>query len=102
MENKGFVTTEMSAMRIVAKGQILDLSENFRLGGVPFSLFLKTKNSTESIVLVNCKLYQDNDFGDCPIMANCWNEVAILELSASDSLLDDFDVYWGAANQIIE
>jgi len=95
---KGYVSDQMNAARILTKGKITDLSSGFKLlNGVPFSVFIIPKNSAlVEPVIVSVKLYQEDDFSDCPFALRGWNEPAISEIEASGIDLALYDVYWGA------
>lgn len=100
---------ELQAGRILAHGKIADLSEGFSLptalpsGFVTphpnfFSIFLVPKAPTAvQVEIISCKLYHDAASSDCPFNINQWTEPSILELAPSETLLDDYDIYWGAA-----
>ena len=50
----------MEDVRIIAKGSITDLSKGFSLGGVPFSVYVRSKEDTMlSDTLLACRLIGD-------------------------------------------
>lgn len=55
----------MYSLRVLAKGQVSDLSKGFNLGGKPFSVYVRSKSATEMATdtLLNCKLICDTSFG---------------------------------------
>ena len=38
---------DMYSLRVLAKGQVSDLSKGFNLGGKPFSVYVRSKSATE-------------------------------------------------------
>lgn len=97
--NNNYVSPEMSAGRIVSKGKISDLSKGFRLkDGKPFSVYVrpKTLSTLERDVMLNCKLYAEEEFGDVPVTLFSWVELCIVEIAPSTELLNGYDIYWGA------
>ena len=47
----------MYSLRILSKGKVEDISKGFKLGGVPFSVFVRPKNATmETNVILPCKI----------------------------------------------
>lgn len=104
---KGFVTPEMFAGRVSAHGQITSLTAAFSLeSGQPFALFIIPKSdgryADASTVLVDCKLYQDDDSADCPFTCNCWDAPAVSEIAINGIDLTDYDVFWGAGADVNE
>lgn len=50
----------MEDVRLIAKGTINDLSKGFFLGGVPFSVYVRSKENTMlSDTLFDCRLIGD-------------------------------------------
>lgn len=99
--NNNYVSPEMSAGRIVSKGKITDLSKGFRLKEYkPFSVYVrpKTLSTLERDVVLNCKLYAEEEFGDVPVTLFSWVELCIIEIAPSDELLNGYDIYWGAGS----
>ena len=92
---------EMNILRILAKGQIQDLSSGFSLGGNPFSIFVRSKRaSLETNTIVNCTLICDKEAGDFPVQIGDWTPGAIAEISPNAIDLTEFDVYWGAGESV--
>jgi hypothetical protein len=110
--NKGFVSSEMAAGRISSHKKITDLTNGFKLeNGTHFTLFIVPKaNVTAGVIgvpdnaglMVDCKLYQDDDSSDFPVLFNQWTEAAIQEISADAIDLTTYDVYWGAPVNVQE
>ena len=98
----GYINPAMFAGRIMAHGQVTDLSEAFALSDERvFSIFLKPKEeTTETVEMVTCKLALDTTASPYPALIGVWNEGAFVELSASETLLTNYDVYWGAAAKV--
>ena len=99
--NNNYVSPEMSAGRIVSKGKITDLSKGFRLKEhKPFSVYVrpKTLSTLERDVVLKCKLYAEEEFGDVPVTLFSWVELCIIEIAPSDELLNGYDIYWGAGS----
>ena len=61
---------DMYSLRVLAKGQVSDLSKGFNLGGKPFSVYVRSKSATEMATdtLLNCKLICDTSFGNIPVL----------------------------------
>jgi hypothetical protein len=100
---KGYISETMFAGRILSHGKITSLDAAFSLtNNEPFSLFLVAASGTDETlpVLVNCKLYADDEAANCPFVANQWNEPAVIEVAASGVSLTDYTVYWGAGSDI--
>lgn len=61
----------MEDVRLIAKGTITDLSKGFSLGGVPFSVYVRSKENTMlSDTLLDCRLIGDK--GGKSIPRTCW------------------------------
>ncbi|KAA6322592.1 hypothetical protein EZS27_027882 [termite gut metagenome] len=101
MNTYGYVSEFMRAGKIAAKGQITDLSQNFKLkNGIPFSLYLRPKTVTdEADRIIHCQLYQEPEISSVPVGFNDWQPLAIMELTADTTLLDECDVWWGAGEE---
>lgn len=102
-----YATDIMQAGRILSHGKIESLDADFSLpNNVPFSIFLVPKEIESAYIgglkLLKCKLYHDTKTSECPILVGCWNEPSIVTLSANAPLLDDYDVFWGAGNEVEE
>jgi hypothetical protein len=97
---KPYVNEMMKAQRVLSHGKIESLSTAFRLAkGHPFSLFIVPIDTAETEpVLVDCKLILDDESSDCPFNLRCWNEPAVIEISATGIDLGDYDVYWGTGS----
>lgn len=103
--SKGIVTPEMYAGRINAHGKITSLSNGFKLKSEqPFSLFVHPKSDgadpDATVVMVDCKLYQDDVTSPCPFTANCWDAPAVQEIEANGVDLTKYDVYWGSGGDV--
>lgn len=100
------VTREMNASRIISHGKITDLSEDFSLSNdIPFSIFIIPKSEIavlEATKVISVKLYQEATHSDCPFAVGGWNETSIVSIEANASLLDDYDIYWGAGQKVEE
>lgn len=97
--NNNYISPEMSAGRIVSKGKISSLSNGFRLKeSKPFSVYVrpKTLSTMERDVLLNCKLYAEEEFSEVPVPLFGWVELCIVEIAPNAELLNNFDIYWGA------
>lgn len=91
----------MNILRILAKGQIQDLSSGFSLGGKPFSIFISKKQPTlDAYIVVNCKLICDREAGAFPCALNDWTPGEISEISPNAIDLTEYDVYWGAGESV--
>ncbi len=102
----GNITESLAASRILAHGKVESLATAFSLGGSRlygnrgFSIFLVPKEgTTDTIAIVSAKLSYDATASDMPVVVGSWNEGVFVELSASETLLDDYDVYWGTAQK---
>lgn len=91
----------MEDVRIIAKGRISDLSKGFSLGGVPFSVYVRSKENTMlSDTLLDCRLIGDSKKGgDFPVPIGDWTPAMIAYISPNAIDLGKFDVYWGASEQ---
>lgn len=99
--NNSYVSPEMSAGRIVSKGKITDLTNGFRLKErKPFSVYIRPKTLTtlERDVMLNCKLYAEEEFSEVPVSLFSWVELCIVEIAPSAELLNSYVIYWGAGN----
>ncbi len=99
--NNNHISPEMSAGRIVSKGKIGSLSNGFRLKeSKPFSVYVRPKTLTtmERDVLLNCKLYAEEEFCEVPVNLFGWVELCIVEIAPSEELLKGYDIYWGAGS----
>lgn len=87
--------------RILAKGQVTNLTgKGFRLGGTPFSIFLRRKAGVvENDTLVNCRLICDKEYGDFPVVIGDWTPAMIVAIAPAGIDLAKYEVYWGASEQ---
>ena len=104
---KGFVSPEMITGRVSAHGKITSVATAFKLeSGQPFALFIvPISDGTDpdaKVVLVTCKLYQDDNATACPFTSNCWDVPAVSEISINGVDLEVYDVYWGAGVDVDE
>ncbi len=101
----GYLSESMHAGRISAHGKITSLAADFKLkNNVPFSIFIVPKDVDAELKLaetISVMLYQEDTHSDCPFTIGAWNEPSIVSIEANATLLDDYDVYWGAG-QIAE
>lgn len=94
---KGYISEFMNGGRIVAHGQITDLSEGFKLaGGALFSVYARPRNAVGVDTVLSVRCYQDEDFSDAPLVFNDWSPLAIQEIAADTEILNDVDLYWGS------
>lgn len=92
----------MYSLRVLAKGQVSDLSKGFNLGGKPFSVYVRSKSATEMATdtLLNCKLICDTSFGNIPVPVGDWTPAAIVEIAPNAIDLQKYEIYWGAGEII--
>lgn len=91
----------MEYQRLLSKGQITDLSKGFNLGGVPFSVYLRSKTGVvENDTLIRCKLLCDKSDGDFPVPIGDWTPAMIVSLPANAIPLEKYEVYWGASETV--
>lgn len=93
---------DMYSLRVLAKGQVSDLSNGFKLGGNPFSVYVRSKSATEMVsdTLLNCKLICDNSFGNIPVPVGDWTPAAIVAIAPNAIDLQKYEIYWGAGEII--
>lgn len=100
--NTNYVTEQMFVSRICSHGQVKDLSKAFKLKDEqPFSMFIKSKSATTGVVAVtvDVRLYKETEASACPCTLNCWQELEVVEIAASNAeLLDKYDIYWGCGS----
>lgn len=90
----------MEDVRIIAKGRISDLSKGFSLGGVPFSVYVRSKENTMlSDTLLDCRLIGDREKGAFPVPIGDWTPTMIAYISPNAIDLQKYEVYWGASEQ---
>lgn len=93
---KGYLSQEVFASRISSHGKITDLSSGFKMKhGLPFSLFVIPKTVSYNPIIVNCKLYHDDELSHCPFEVNQWSANLVKELASDAIDIDVYDVYWG-------
>lgn len=90
----------MYNLRILSKGRITDLSQGFSLGGIPFSVFIRPLSVGMDHTVINCKLLCDQQSGNFPVPIGDWTPGAIVSISPNAIDLNDYEVYWGAGEQI--
>ena len=49
-------------------------------------------------MLLNCKLYKEDEFSEVPVPLFSWVELVITEIAPSDELLNSYDMYWGSGD----
>lgn len=90
----------MEDVRIIAKGRISDLSKGFSLDGVPFSVYVCSKENTMlSDTLLDCRLIGDRERGAFSVPIGDWTPAMIAYISPNAIDLQKFEVYWGASEQ---
>ena len=90
----------MEDVRIIAKGRITDLSKGFSLGGVPFSVYVRSKENTMlSDTLLECRLIGYKAVGALPVPIGDWTPAMIAYISPNAIDLQKYEVYWGASEQ---
>ena len=90
----------MEDVRIIAKGRISDLSKGFSLDGVPFSVYVRSKENTMlSDTLLECRLIGDKAVGALPVPIGDWTPAMIAYISPNAIDLQKYEVYWGASEQ---
>jgi len=98
----------MIAARIASHGIIngnVDEENKFSLGGLPFSIYIRPKTTTDVIdVVLSCKLFQedDKDASPAPFPIYDWTPMAITELTLTAGVLSAYDIYWGSGYYIEE
>ena len=100
--SKNYVSEQMFLQRICSHGQVTDLTESFKLKDYqPFSLFIKPKSATLGVaVMLDLRLYKEEQASACPCTLNCWQELEVVEVAASNaSLLANYDIYWGSGTE---
>jgi hypothetical protein len=101
-KNKNYVSEAMFVSRIVSKGKITDLSSGFKLkDNAPFSVYVRPKTLTtlERDTLLNCKLYKEDDFGECPVPLFTWVELVVIEIAPGAVDLNSYDIYYGSGDE---
>lgn len=99
--SKGYISEFMNGGRIVAHGQITDLSEGFKLaGGALFSVYARPRNATGVDTVLSVRCYQDCEFSEAPIVFNDWSPLAIQEIAPDTEVLENIDLYWGSGEAV--
>lgn len=98
---KGYISESMGSNRISSHGKITSLASGFRLdSGNSFSVYIEKKDTSQidndTNVILSVRCYQDDACSDVPINLNDWTPLAIVEIDSYQSLLDDYDIYWGS------
>ncbi len=100
--NKGHVSNEMFANRVSCHGKITEaqILNGFKLAEhLPFSICIVPKQATTNVILiVDLKLYHDDNSSDFPCVLNDWTPGAIVELAPESIDLLTYDVYWAAGS----
>lgn len=104
MAKKGYITEAMNGGRIVAHGQITDLSSGFKLPhGELFTVFVRPKTQVSTLdTVLSVKCQQDYDFSAAPVVFNDWSPLAIKEIAPNNDLLTTCDLYWGSGEYVEE
>ncbi len=98
----------MIATRIASHGIIngnVDGENKFSLGGLPFSIYIRPKTTTDVIdVVLSAKLLQedDRDAAPAPFPIYDWSPMAITELTLTAGVLSAYDIYWGSGFYVEE
>lgn len=99
--NDNYVSEGMFLQRIVSHGQVTDLSKPFKLKDEqPFSVYIRPKAATTEVdVMLSARLYKEDECAPVPVTIHAWQELEIVELdSTNKTLLEKYDIYWGAGN----
>lgn len=90
----------MEDVRLMSKGHFTDLSKGFSLGGVPFSVYVRSKENTMlSDTLLDCRLIGDKEASALPVPIGDWTPAMIAYISPNAIDLGKFEIYWGASEQ---
>ena len=90
----------MEDVRLIAKGTVADLSKGFSLKGVPFSVYVRSKENTMlSDTLLDCRLIGDKGTSPLPVPVGDWTPAMIAYISPNAIDLGKFEIYWGASEQ---
>lgn len=101
--SKGYISEAMNGGRIVAHGQITDLSAGFKLPkGELFTVYIRPKFNTSTLdTTLSVRCQQDKEFSDAPVVFNDWSPLAIAEIApSSNDLLQTNDLYWGSGEYV--
>jgi len=96
-----YVSETMFVSRIVAKGKIESLNNGFKLkDSAPFSVYVRPRTLTtlERDMLLNCKLYKEDECSIVPVPLFSWVELVITEIAPNEELLNSYDMYWGSGD----
>lgn len=99
---KNYVTEQMFVSRITSKGKVESLAGGFRLkDGAPFSVYVRPKSLTtlERDMLLDCRLYCEEQSSTVPVPLFTWVELEVVEIAPSDTLLESYDIWWGAGDE---
>lgn len=101
---KGYISEFMSGGRIVAHGKITDLTNGFSLPEkIPFTIYARPKYTLPLIdTVLSVKTYQNEDFDEAPFLSNDWSPLAIIEIAPDNSILEQYDLYWGSGSYVSE
>jgi hypothetical protein len=96
-----YFSETMVAGRLNSKGEITDLTSAFKLaGGLPFSICVVPKAATtDTLLIVELKLYHDDAASDFPCPISDWTPGNILEIPAEAIDLLSYNVYWGCGQK---
>jgi len=96
-----YFSSQMVAGRINSKGEITDLTSAFKLSnGLPFSICVVPKDpTTDTLLIVELKLYHDDAASDFPCPISDWTPGNILEIPADAIDLLSYNVYWGCGQK---
>lgn len=102
MKQKGYISEFINGGRIVSHGQVKSLDKPFSLpDGIPFSIYVRPKAQTEKLDLtLNVKCCQERVFSHAPFALNDWSPLAIEAIGADDSILENYDIFWGCGSAI--
>lgn len=90
----------MEDVRLIAKGTVTDLSKGCSLGGVPFSVYVRSKENTMlNDTLLDCRLIGDKEASALPVPIGDWTPAMIAYISPNAIDLQKYEVYWGASEQ---
>lgn len=89
-------------LRILSHGKVADLSHGFALkDGKPFSICLIKKTvSMETNALVKCKCVGDSESSDLPVVIGDWTPALIASLAPNAVNMSNYDVYYGASENV--
>jgi len=100
--SKGHLSDERAANRLQTHGKISaqQMTNGFNLGpGNPFSICVIPKNMSGVLstpLIVDLKLYHDNESSGFPVNLNDWTPGSIIELAPGAIDVSVYDVYWAS------